>query len=78
MPTVVYNISIQNVNNSGIVFGDGNTIRVNGDDCSFDEWAREAARIVARLSAKKRVCALSYLFALEDGRDIPIYKEGSA
>lgn len=41
---------------------------------NLSEFAAEAARIVEKLSLRDKVIALSYLYALEDGKHVPHVK----
>ena len=75
MQTVAYTINIINAQNSNVLIGNSGSICIGG---SVDEFTAEALRIMAALNVRGKVAALSYLYALEDGRKLPFYKEASA
>ena len=71
MGNTYYTVNINSAVGSNIAVGcNGNIAMQNG----LSEYAAEAVRIIEKLKCLDKVLAMAYLYALEDGKEVPRVK----
>lgn len=71
MQTVINNYTIVN---SSIVCGNSGTVQIMNNCNASTMWGAEALRVFESLTPRDQCAALSCLYALADGKDLPIVK----